>query len=150
MDAASEKQLDGMAAELVATYSLILRILSGLPVPMNLPRLAGDPSRVLHPLSVAWDLAAEEPLPAVTVARIRTMITAWAGAYEIMVIGNGFGPAPWRVRAVDDAADRIRAAAFDIDRHLAGDFRNQEVTDAEREEQTAMRGRRKPRKRRRR
>jgi hypothetical protein len=142
---AAAKQLAGPARELGAAYALIAGLLARLPVPMNLPSQAEDPSLATRSLSLAWELAAEETVPAVTVARIRDMITAWLAAYELAVIAIMYGPAPWRLRGIEDAVLRIRAAAADVERHLAGDYRGQEVTDAERAEMAALKRRRKRR-----
>lgn len=137
------KQLADLVKELGVAYALIAALLRRQPIPMNLPRQADDPALALRSLSLAWELAAEEPLPAVTVARIREMITAWAGAYEIAAIAVSasaapWGPAPWRLRVIEDAIARIRAAAAATDRNLRGDFREDKLTDAERKEAEAQ------------
>ena len=126
MDAkAAAKQLAELVKELGVVYALMAGTLGRLPIPMNLPRQADDPSLALRSLSLAWELVGQEPVPSVTVTRVRDMITAWTTAYEIAIVASTSGPAPWRLRAVEDAIARIRGAAADIDRHLAGDYRPQ-------------------------
>lgn len=133
MDAkTAAKRLTDLTRGLGTAYVLLTATLAALPVPMNLPRQADDPSLALRTLDMAWDLAGTEPLPAVTVKRIRDMITAWVTAYELTVIAGMSGPAPWRLRGIEDAVLRLREAGAEINRHLEGDFRKNEVADADR------------------
>jgi hypothetical protein len=124
MDAkTAAKKLADLTRELGAAYVLLTATLAALPVPMNLPRQAGDPALALRTLDMAWDLAGAESLPVVAIARIRDMVTAWTTAYELTVIAGMSGPAPWRLRGIEDAVLRLREAAADLNRYLEGDYR---------------------------
>lgn len=125
------KKLTQLVKAMGGAYALIAATVLRLPVPMNLPAQAADPSLALRSLDLAWDLMASESIPSVTRSLIRDMITAWAGAYEITVTATSFGPAPWRLRAIEDAVQRITAAAADVDRHLSGDFSKDKLTAEE-------------------
>jgi hypothetical protein len=88
---------------------------------MRLPtRQADDPSGVLRSLSRAWELADWEPIDKLTGGRVRTMILEWSTAYEMSVVANGFGPAPWRLRAIEESLLRVRVSARYVDRRLTG------------------------------
>lgn len=120
---AARKRLAGLWVELDAAYTLVSGILASLPIPMglaakpreNTPQAVADMSR-------AWEMASWEPLPSLTIGRIRDMITAFQTAYELTVLATASGPSPQRLRGIDAALLAARTAAADIERHLNGDF----------------------------
>jgi hypothetical protein len=121
MDAeTAAKQFRDLHKELAATYTVVIGILARLPIPMLLPqRQADDPAGVLRSLSLAWELADWEPFDQPAIGRLRAMILEWSTAYEMSVVANGFGPAPWRLRAIELALLRSRVAARHMDHRLS-------------------------------
>lgn len=114
------KQFRELHRELAATYAIMTGILARLPIPiLLLKRQADDPSGVLRSLSLAWEVADWEPLDKLAVGRVRTMLLEWSTAYEMAVVANGYGPAPWRIRAMEASLLRVRASAHYVDRRLA-------------------------------
>lgn len=120
MDAeTAAKQFRDLHKELAATYTVVIGILARLPIPMLLPqRQADDPAGVLRSLSLAWELADWEPIDKLTGGRVRTMVLEWSTAYEMSVVANGFGPAPWRLRAIEASLLRVRVSARYVDQRL--------------------------------
>jgi hypothetical protein len=131
---AKAKKLADLRKALTAAYVLVTAVLSRLPVPMNLPAHTEDPALILRSLDLAWSLAGEEGLTSLTLARVRGMITAWATAYEVTVMADMSGPAPWRLRGIEDALARATADAAVASRHLSGDFSGEQLTAQDREE----------------
>lgn len=106
------KQFEALKKEAGAAYAVMTAILATLPVPMRLPaRQHENPPLVLRSLARAWELAGWENLEPQTTERLRAMITAWITAYELSVLAQGWGPAPWRLRAIDAALRNCREHA---------------------------------------
>ena len=145
----ANKKLKSLAFQLADLYDVIAGILARLPIPMLMPPLAEDRTLAVYSLSRAWELTDWEPLAAVTAVRIRDMITAWHTARELCGIAFTYGAAPWRLRAIEDALDRIWEAVIEVNRHLDGKFGSAELTEREKRWVAAHAPKRRRRRRRR-
>lgn len=87
-------------------------------LPMILPAQADDPAATMQTLARAWELTEWEPVSALTAGRIRDMITAWTTAYELAVLCDESGPAPWRLRGMEDRLGYVRAMRQNVLREL--------------------------------
>jgi hypothetical protein len=118
-DETAAKQYVGLMREMAVTYTVITSLLARLPIPMLLPAVqAAEPEWAVHALCRAWELAIEEPLPALEAGRVRDMITGWLTAYELALAADRMGPAVWRLRSMEAALLRARWCAYQVDKHL--------------------------------
>jgi hypothetical protein len=133
IEQAKIKQFNALADGIDAAYVTVLAILAALPIPMLMPAAdAWDIALKAGSLSRAWEMASEEPLLPMTIAQIRSMITAYFTAWEIAAaVSRMQAPAVWRLRCIEDALTRLDEAETVILRHLAGDFRAERLSDEE-------------------
>jgi hypothetical protein len=109
---AARKEFERLMKEMATAYLVMTVTLAMLPIPMRLPmRQADDPRLVLYSLDRAWELAGWEPLEDRAVRRVREMITGWLTAYELAVLAADFGPAPWRLRGIEQALRSCRESS---------------------------------------
>lgn len=115
----ARKELLRLKKETRAAYAAMISLLARLPVPMTLPAWPdAEGGAPVSSLDRAWELAGWEPLEARAVGRIRDMITAWVTAYEVTHVAEAFGPAPWRLRAIEGALLTCESRAHQVSRHL--------------------------------
>jgi hypothetical protein len=119
---AAAKQLAGLVRELGTAYALMAAALAVLPVPVRLPSQAGDPALAMRSLTLTWELASDAGLAPLTLTLVREMISGWTTAYELTVIASTSGPAPWRLRGIEDALTRVRRNAALVKQQVDGDF----------------------------
>jgi hypothetical protein len=118
---AAAKQFETLLAQLIDAYTLLRTVLLTLPIPMNLiERQADAPVEAIHALSRAWELLEYEHVSSTRRERLRSMITDWLTAYELAVVVQEAGPAPWRLRAIEACLNRFHSTSKYVATYLKG------------------------------
>jgi len=113
------KQFGELRKDLATAYMIMTVTLAHLPIPMRLPMRQGDdPALAIRSLDRAWELAEWEPVDAAAAGRVRAMITGWLTAYELAVVAQDAGPAPWRLRGIEAALRTCTDSSLWIRRYL--------------------------------
>ncbi|MFF8656810.1 hypothetical protein [Streptomyces huasconensis] len=102
-----------MEATLGATY-LVRLLLADLPIPVVIPEIAEEGSlntEAILSLDRARALIDDEPISHHAKVAHRDMILEWFTAYEILVLREIAGPAPWRLDIAEYALERLFAIA---------------------------------------
>jgi hypothetical protein len=121
---ARAKRFTELREELGDSHDVILSIIGRLPIPMTPPsirRATTDQEAItaIRALSLAWQLAATEPVGYLLAGYVQSMITDWLTAYELAVACAESGPALWRLNGIDAALGRVRATAPLAEEQLA-------------------------------
>lgn len=119
-----------MEATLGATFH-IRELLGDLPIPVVVPRIVTEtgvePEAILS-LNRARTLIDDEPISESAKISYKDLILEWFTAYEILVLRNIAGPAPWRLDIAEYALTRLSVVAEMIEN---GDVEIEEEDDSD-------------------
>ncbi|MBA9005978.1 hypothetical protein [Thermomonospora cellulosilytica] len=121
MDDSFEEKFERLKVELAATYTLLARLLSRLPIPIGIPPLEEewDPEEAIEVLArTRTSLLGPQPIEDWPRGLIDEAVLMWLTAYEVgntMVIG---APDPWKYDAVSRVLMRVISLADAAAREL--------------------------------
>lgn len=96
------------AAEGVIDCLLTLKVMLGaLPIPIEIALSEDDPGASVPSLVRAGTLLAEEPIPELAAALIRTVILEWLTSYDQVALINQAGFGPWRLEGLEMTIRRM-------------------------------------------
>lgn len=108
-----------LAEVVVGCYSLIIKMLSGLPLPIQLPEPQPWSAEIIIPaVDRARALIQDLPLDTIVKGLLDRMLINWIASHEMGALAMLVGPLPWRLDAMEanlvsfEAAREVLAKQF--------------------------------------
>ncbi|GEC02972.1 hypothetical protein SSP24_06270 [Streptomyces spinoverrucosus] len=108
-----ERFLD-LGETVLGMLGYLRELLLDLPIPVSLPDFVGEDGpnhEAVIALDRARHLIEEEPIPEMRQTAYGHLILEWLTAYEMLVLRQLAGPAPWRLDAAQFAIARFTTIA---------------------------------------